>query len=205
MTFQFGVDFARLRADLLDQIRRLDRAPEAMTTAHQRSVDWLGQRAAANLRANRRRARDFRNTPGLEAILTNPEVSKVTSHGFVYLIPERLAALSARTAKYYRVIEGAPGGGPIGSTWWVEHFQERGLRLYFYGGGGGAGGGQAALGSRTAGYPFIAVRSMKPIPAYHYLAQTQNAFIKGNLYYKWAYEELRRVGIPVVTRYRPGG
>jgi hypothetical protein len=195
--FRFSIAFARLRPELLGMVTRLQRGDEAMTLAHQRSVTWLGERAAANLTDRRRRARDPRNTPGLAEILTDPSVSRVTAHGFDYLIPSKVAALSNRTAAYYRVIEGRPGNA-IGSMYWVLETAYQPFGLFFFGPSGV--GGQAAVGSRTKRFPQIHIKN--PVLAYHYIFNAGQSFIKGNLYYRFAFEELRRAGIPVVTRGR---
>jgi hypothetical protein len=185
--WSFRVDDTGLRDRLRDLRGRFQQGSGAIRRANQRSIEWLGQRAAKNLDDKVHRYKDARNPVSLAEIVANPDASRATTTGFDFLIDQRVAALSARAAAYYRVIEGVPGR-EWGSTYWVG----RTIRLQFYG-SGGVGGQAARPASYRRGGRQVTIT--KGVLAYHYADEARTAFVKGRMWYRFAYDELRAVGI----------
>lgn len=186
--FRFEVDDAQLGKYLLSKAAQFAKAPEAIQKANRESVDWLAQRASATLADRVHRYPDVRNPMRLAEIVASPEVSEATSDGFQFLISARVAELSARAEAYYRVIEGSPGE-TWGSTYWVD----RSIRLMFY---GPEGRNQAARPNR--GSPMIHIT--QGVRAYHYASDAVDSFVKGRLWWKFAYAQLDGIGLNL----RPG-
>lgn len=150
---------------------RFQFANQAAKRANAESVEWLGRTAAAYLESRTHRDPDERNKRRLADVIADPAASKVTVDGFDFLVHERIAKLSRRTARFYRAIEGRPGE-VIGSSIWV------GRRIRLAWSGPSAPPHQAARFRREA--PTVLIT--KGVPAYHYAQHAVDLFTTRNVW-----------------------
>ena len=190
--YSFRVDATHLGRKLAALEHQAQEARRVVRAVNQRSVEWLGERAAENLSPRIRRAHDFRNDVSLLAMVVNRNASVISANGFRFLDDEKVQKLTTRAWHYYRAVE-------YGSDYWVRETATRRFGLLFYGPGGNRG--QAGVGS-WVNAKFPQVHITHPVPAYHYALQARDAFVQSRLWWRWAYADLQAAGIENVRATR---